>query len=251
MSSLNDKIKDYWEGEADAYDREVEGNLECSRTAEGWISLVLENAPAKKRLEILDVGTGPGFFPIVLGRRGHHVTGIDLTENMIGLAKKNIEAAGVDADLHVMDSHALGFPDNTFDMVISRNVTWTLDDPEQVYREWKRVLAPGGTMLVFDACWYLWRYDKELEVLYLENEKRIRAKYGRDIHAHTDPEKGAALSRQLFLSDKVRPKWDIEYLLQLGFTRVFAQPDITDLVWDDFQRELNWVTPQFIVGAVK
>ena len=79
----------------------------------------------------------------------------------------------------------------------------------------------------------------------------MREKYGRGIHAHADPQKGDALSRQLFMSDKNRPSWDLDYLLSLDFAKVFAQKDITELVWDERGREMNGLTPQFLVGAEK
>lgn len=135
----NDKIKEYWEGEAGIYSEGIKAELQ-SETAENWKNLILEYAPEKEHLEVLDVGCGPGFFEITLGKEGHHVTGIDITENMIHEAKENVKAAGLSADLMTMDCHNLNFPDETFDMVICRNITWTLDDPQKAYREWLRVL---------------------------------------------------------------------------------------------------------------
>ncbi len=82
-----------------------------SETAENWKNLILEYAPEKEHLEVLDVGCGPGFFEIMLGKEGHHVTGIDITENMIHEAKENVKAAGLSADLMTMDCHNLNFPD--------------------------------------------------------------------------------------------------------------------------------------------
>ena len=49
---------------------------------------------------------------------------------------------------------ALRFADNTFDMIVSRNVTWNLEHPDRAYYEWMRVLKPGGVLLNFDASWY-------------------------------------------------------------------------------------------------
>lgn len=156
----NDKIKEYWEGEAGIYSEGIKAELK-SETAENWKNLILEYAPEKEHLEVLDVGCGPGFFEIMLGKEGHHVTGIDITENMIHEAKENVKAAGLSADLMTMDCHNLNFPDETFDMVICRNITWTLDDPQKAYKEWLRVLKKGGRLLVSDACWYLHLYDEE------------------------------------------------------------------------------------------
>lgn len=247
---LNEEIKEYWEGEAAVYSRGIQEELN-SKLRQAWKELILTYAPQKKVLKILDAGCGPGFFPIILGEEGHEVTGIDITENMILEAKENVKANGQKAELFTMDCQKLDFPDNTFDLVISRNITWTLGNPQKAYQEWMRVLKPGGRILISDACWYLWLYDEELGRKYRENEARIKEKYGRGIHAHTNPEKGEALRKQLFMSDKVRPLWDLEYLMSLGFRKVFAEPDITELVWDEMGKELNWPTPQFLVGAEK
>lgn len=104
----NDKIKEYWEGEAGIYSEGIKAELK-SETAENWKNLILEYAPEKEHLEVLDVGCGPGFFEIMLGKEGHHVTGIDITENMIHEAKENVKAAGLSADLMTMDMHNLNF----------------------------------------------------------------------------------------------------------------------------------------------
>ena len=72
----NDKIKEYWEGEAGIYTvKESKQNYRVKRQRTGR-NLILEYAPEKEHLEILDVGCGPGFFEVTLGKEGHHVTGI-------------------------------------------------------------------------------------------------------------------------------------------------------------------------------
>ena len=53
-----------------------------------------------------------------------------------------------------MDASHLAFADETFDAVVSRNLTWNLEDPEQAYKEWMRVLKKGGILLNYDANWY-------------------------------------------------------------------------------------------------
>ena len=51
----NDKIKEYWEGEAGIYSEGIKAELK-SETAENWKNLILEYAPEKEHLEVLDVG---------------------------------------------------------------------------------------------------------------------------------------------------------------------------------------------------
>lgn len=250
----NKRIKNYWEGEAEGYSNGIEKELEGFQR-ESWKKIIAENKPAYakegEQLEILDIGTGPGFFPIVLTEAGHKVTGIDITENMISFANSNLEKEGLKANLFTMDSQELDFEDNMFDMAICRNLTWTIDDPMKAYKEWFRVLKPGGILLVFDACWYLHKFDDELRKKYEENEKRVKEKYQRGIHQHKDPVEGDNIGKSLFMSDKYRPQWDLKALIEVGFSKVFSTIDISDRIWDDFEKELNGVTPEFMVGGEK
>lgn len=107
--------------------------------------------PEKKNLRILDVGCGTGFFTILLAKEGHQVTGIDLTPDMITHAKELAEEEKADCRFMVMDAEAPDFPDEEFDVIVSRNLTWTLPDAEHAYQEWFRVLKPGGVMINLDA----------------------------------------------------------------------------------------------------
>ena len=115
-------------------------------------------------MKILDIGTGPGFFPMILSEAGYTVTAVDYTEEMLEKAKENLgkyTKYGLErVTLQRMDAQNLEFADETFDVVISRNLTWNLEKPEQAYQEWMRVLKPGGVLLNFDANWYGYLYDE-------------------------------------------------------------------------------------------
>lgn len=54
-----------------------------------------------------------------------------------------------------------GFADETFDAVVTRNLTWTLPDTKKAYEEWKRVLVPGGVLINFDAAYGKINYAAE------------------------------------------------------------------------------------------
>ena len=103
----------------------------------------------EKRLRILDVGTGTGFLSLSLAEIGHEVVGIDLSEGMISSARKIADDRGLDLDLMVGDAESLDFDDDSFDVVVSRWVLWTLPDPEKAISEWMRVLKPGGRAYEF------------------------------------------------------------------------------------------------------
>lgn len=248
--SLNIRIKNYWEGEAQGYSEVIEDELNGFER-KAWSDLVLEYAPSKDCLDILDIGTGPGFFPIVLSQGGHNVTGIDLTENMIEFARLNLAREGASAKLMTMDCQNLEFSDNRFDLLVCRNLTWTLDDPAKAYKEWHRVLRPGGRILIFDACWHLHLFDENMKIAYEKKEKEVLMKYGRPMHQHKDQDEGAALSRKLFMSDKVRPQWDLDTMLKLGFSKVFADTSVGERVLNEQQQDRNSMHPPFLVGGEK
>ena len=44
--------------------------------------------------------------------------------------------------------------DGSFDVIVTRNLTWNLEEPQKAYQEWCRVLKKGGILLNFDAGWY-------------------------------------------------------------------------------------------------
>ena len=245
-----EKIENKWTEDSGDYDDMIQKQLSNKRTVSYWTK-ELKRLLGPEPLRILEVGCGPGFFEIMLGKEGHHVTGIDITENMIHEAKENVKAAGLSADLMTMDCHNLNFPDETFDMIICRNITWTLDDPQKAYKEWLRVLKKGGRLLVSDACWYLHLYDEEKKKIYEAHDAAMWEKYGRGIHAHEDAETGKELSSKLFMSDKKRPVWDLDYMMEIGFSKVFALKDISDISRTSMERELNKLTPQFLVGGEK
>lgn len=249
---LEERIRNYWEGESQAYSDGIQDELRSDKR-EIWKRIILENAPESgtEPLKILDIGTGPGFFPIILGEEGHDVTGIDLTESMVECAARNAEREKVKVSLMTMDCHDMIFCDDSFDLVICRNLTWTLDNPEKAYREWHRVLRPGGRMLIFDACWYLHLYDEERNRSYRDKEVAIQQQYGRRIHEHKDQAEGDALSRKLFMSDKIRPQWDLNMMLRLGMSKVFSDMTVSRLTMEERDLELYDFHRPFLVGGEK
>jgi len=242
----------YWTDSAERYSDNIRGEL-CHAENEVWTKLILENAPQKEKLKILDIGTGPGFFAIILSAAGHDVTAIDVTQKMLDEAQKNAATAGVAPEFLLMDSHRLDFADRSFDLIVSRNVTWTLYDPNGAYAEWKRVLKPGGRLLIFDANWYMNFFDTETDRKFKEGMKVYREKHG------SFPE-GFSMYEiedywlKLPLIGIRRPDWDKATLWKLGFTDIRCVCDLDDLVYtaDNADKRLIYgATPMFMVSADK
>ena len=98
---------------------------------------------------------------------------VDYTEAMLEEAKKNAGAFTQKITYCQMDASHLAFVDETFDAVVSRNLTWNLENPDEAYKEWKRVLKPGGQLLNFDANWYGHLFDAEKRREYEEDRKHV------------------------------------------------------------------------------
>lgn len=201
-------------------------------------------------LKVLDIGTGPGFFAIILAKMGFSVTGVDYTENMLKEAKHNAGVLADRIDFRKMDAMALDFPENSFDVIVSRNVTWNLPDPREAYRQWTRVLKPGGLLLNFDANWYRYLYDDAAMDSHLQDRENVARTAVEDDTAGTDVAAMEAIARKAPLSAKDRPKWDEKVLGNFGMT-VLSDTDIWKTVWTRAERINNASTPMFLVRAVK
>lgn len=251
MGKLNNEIKNYWEGESSLYRDCVIREKEDQRIDEGWKTVLRRVYPKEiEKPKILDIGTGPGYFALHLHKMGGNVTAIDVTNNMITEAKRMAEGSDQNIRFLTMDSHHLSFEENSFDLLICRNVTWTLDDPRQAYREWYRVLNSGGKLVIFDSNFYLRLFDEKIRKKYEENLKQAQAE-GIDIGGHADPEEGERLGSLLFLSDKVRPQWDLNEMLEIGFLEFYVDMDY-DRDIRTRRSELLWGhAPSFMIVATK
>jgi ubiquinone/menaquinone biosynthesis C-methylase UbiE len=147
-------ITSFWSTIAPGYE-DHRGNVVAPGTREydAWVAAVgeaLPDAPA----DVLDVGTGTGFLALIEASLGHTVTGIDLAEGMLDVARAKAKAVGSTMRLQVGDAVAPPFPDASFDVVSSRHVLWTLREPEVAFANWRRLLRPGGRVVAFDGLWF-------------------------------------------------------------------------------------------------
>jgi ubiquinone/menaquinone biosynthesis C-methylase UbiE len=94
--------------------------------------------------KILEIGCGVGIDLIRFAIGGAQVTGVDLAQQSISLAKKNFEHNGLKADLRVMNGEALEFAENSFDVVYAHGVLQYTADANKMAREMHRVLKSGG-----------------------------------------------------------------------------------------------------------
>lgn len=104
--------------------------------------------------EILDVATGTGDLAILLARRlrPKSVTGIDLSKQMLDIARKKADKAHIEADIKFFAADCLALPmtDESFDCVTVAYGVRNFEHLKDGYREMLRVLRPGGTLCVIE-----------------------------------------------------------------------------------------------------
>ncbi|MFC1968876.1 class I SAM-dependent methyltransferase [Chloroflexota bacterium] len=117
----------------------------------------------------LDLGTGPGYLDIEIVKQapGIRIDGIDLTAELIDLARENSLKAGVAdrLDFEVMNAAELKFEDNSYDMVFSTGMLHSLKKPHiviKVLKECYRVLKPGGEVWIYDPARVCSGIDKKV-----------------------------------------------------------------------------------------
>jgi SAM-dependent methyltransferase len=136
------KVNDY-DSFAEAYTDHSDADI-VNAYYERPAILALAGAVTGRR--ILDAGCGSGPIAAALRDRGAVVTGIDSSAKMLELARQRL---GASADLHLADlGSRLPFPDGAFDDVIASLVLHYLEDWAGPLAELRRVLTPGGRLIV-------------------------------------------------------------------------------------------------------
>jgi ubiquinone/menaquinone biosynthesis C-methylase UbiE len=143
VSEETERLKRVWEREAPTYDRRM-GFFERVLFGDGreWVG-------SRASGQVLEVAVGTGrnfpFYP-----EGVRLTGIDLSPAMLQIARKRADELGVDADLREGDAQQLPFPEASFDTVVCTLSLCNIPDDGRAIAEMKRVLRPGGRLLLLD-----------------------------------------------------------------------------------------------------
>jgi len=108
---------------------------------------------------VLDFGCGSGENVIVLGRRGARVIGIDISPDLIALAKNRAQQAEVTADLRIGSAYDTGLPDRSVDVIFCIALIHHLEIP-RVQREMARVLREDGYIVLQEPIRFSGMYNR-------------------------------------------------------------------------------------------
>ncbi len=200
-------ISRYWDSRAEGYSLQVDKEFRDGPQEKylGAFSVL----PAGAR--VLDAGCGPGFFSTLLARAGFNVCACDASQGMLEKVRARALAAGITVETHQADVQALDFAEASFDCVCSRNLVWNLEEPERAYREWLRVLEPGGLLVVFDGNHYNYLFDERYRRVHIDGQQKADHRF-----LDVDPSVIDRIAEELPLSRVLRPAWDEKILGELG-----------------------------------
>ena len=141
------KAQDYFQTVAESWD-----SIRSLYVASQEVEDKLLNMVGKKSVDdLLDIGTGTGRILEILAPRVQRAVGIDLSSEMLTVARSHIEQTGL-SNIHVRkgDMYHLPIEDSCIDLAIIHMVLHYSDDPVEVFREASRVLRPNGRLILID-----------------------------------------------------------------------------------------------------
>ena len=143
---LEPEVMDTWL-EATAYDA-----MEFESINTGFATDAINLDP--HAIKILDVGTGTARIPILMcqQRPQYLITAIDLAQSMLIIGQRNVEEAGLNQRIRLerVDSKRMPYPDLEFDLIVSNSLVHHIPDPLSFFQEIKRLVRPGGAILIRD-----------------------------------------------------------------------------------------------------
>jgi len=143
---IRKNIANYWSWRSSSFDK-------TSAQQQAWWEAYLTATGGDKQSKVLDIGTGTGFIALGFAEAGHQVTGIDIAPGMLARAQAKATLKGLEIDFLIADAENPPFPPKSFNVIVCRNLLWTLCDPERTLRSWHQLLQPGGRVIVSDGIW--------------------------------------------------------------------------------------------------
>lgn len=180
-------IRDYWNEHI--HDLEIAtkpvGSAEFFRELDEYRFEKLNYLPtiidfsAYRGKQLLEVGCGVGIDLVHFARGGAIVTGVDISEVSVDLARQNLQHNQLTGNLQVMNGEALAYEDRSFDTVYCHGVLGYTSNAAKMVNELHRVLRPGGQaiMMVYNKYSWLNALSKVMKVELEHEDAPVLEKY--------------------------------------------------------------------------
>ncbi len=153
---IHGSLRELWDQRALTYAGESGHGRLSAREERAWRQVLITlcgRLQPLTELSVLDVGAGTGVMSRMFAGMGHRVVGVDLSPAMLAKAREQGGEIGTQVTYSEARADRLPFEDDSFDLVFSRHLLWTLPRPRKTIQEWARVTRPGGMVAVADGWW--------------------------------------------------------------------------------------------------
>jgi SAM-dependent methyltransferase len=147
------EVEAYWNARAASFDATDPSAISRTEKVRREWKAILRDVVGEAPLFALDAGCGTGDLALLLHELGHVVAAADVSIRMVERTRDKAWGRGARVDVRRGFAEALPFADESFDVVLARNVLWDLAAPELALRDWMRVLRPGGRVVVIESRW--------------------------------------------------------------------------------------------------
>jgi len=216
---------------------------------------------------IADFGCGPGDTVIEFARRvgaRGHVHALDINREFLHLADAKAKAGGLkdSVSTHLLTSSALPLADESLDRVIARDAIVYVDDPAATWREFYRVLRPGGLAHVIEGDWQMLSIEpidgNDWQKVMQAAAAWPHPTIGRQLHRHAR----RAGFQDIGVEVLTQPDLDgrlmgvIQNILKYARAAVTPEPELLDRVMSTIDAALSdrtylAIAPKFVVTAVR
>jgi SAM-dependent methyltransferase len=221
VSDIAERLREYWDADAETYDRSAIHALSDPVEAAAWRAALRRNLPDPPA-RVLDAGAGTGAITLLLAELGYRVTALDLSEAMLARAREKAAGRGLHVEFAVGPADRP--PTGPFDSVVERNMLWTNPDPVGTLASWRKVTAPGGRLLVLEGYHRSGLLDQLQGALADALRRMLRVPH--DHHAHYDDE----LEAELPLAGQTSPARLIDAARAAGWRAVRLER-LRDVEW--------------------
>ena len=221
--SIKEEIREYWSGRAATFDLSPGHEIFTDEERAAWHALFRRHLGDGRGRGALDLASGTGVISRLLHELGFKVTGLDFAEPMLERARAKAASGQLPVDFVAGDAEQTFESDDSYDVLVTRHLVWTLEDPPRAFAEWFRILKPGGSLLIVD-------HDPTARTLRAKTMRRIAGFLkGRAKPAPSPGVDRAVHERivaQVYFSGGTRPEAVARLLAEAGFADIVIDRDL-------------------------
>jgi SAM-dependent methyltransferase len=221
VTDIADRLREFWDADAETYDRSAIHALSDPVEAAAWRAVLRRNLPDPPSL-VLDAGAGTGAITLLLAELGYRVTALDLSEAMLARAREKAAAMGFEVEFVVGPADLP--PNGPFGAIVERNSLWTNPDPAGTLRAWRAVTRDGGRLLCLEGVHPSGMWDTLQEGASGVLRRLLRVPH--DHHAQYDED----LRARLPLAGRMSPERLLEAVREAGWRAVRVER-LRDVEW--------------------